>query len=45
VRGNPEMAFGLSGSQIFLLVTIPLLLVSIVGHYRPRRPAMANVSA
>ncbi len=26
VRGNPEMALGLSGSQLFLLVTMPLLI-------------------
>lgn len=25
VRGNPELAFGLSGSQVFLLLTLPLL--------------------
>ncbi len=26
VRGNPEMAVGLSGSQLFLLATLPLLI-------------------
>ncbi|MCP3974722.1 MAG: prolipoprotein diacylglyceryl transferase [bacterium] len=30
VRGNPEMAFGLSGSQLFLLVTIPLLALALL---------------
>lgn len=30
VRGNPEMAFGLSGSQLFLLVTLPLLAWSLL---------------
>jgi prolipoprotein diacylglyceryltransferase len=29
VRGNDEMAMGLSGSQLFLLVTVPLLVLSI----------------
>lgn len=29
VRGNPAMAFGLSGSQLFLLATLPLLLVHV----------------
>lgn len=42
VRGNPEMAFGLSGSQIFLLVTIPILLVTIAVRYLPGRPVMTK---
>jgi prolipoprotein diacylglyceryltransferase len=42
VRGNPEMAFGLSGSQIFLMVTIPLLIVHIARMERPRRLDMAE---
>ena len=29
VRGNPELAFGLSGSQLFLLVTVPLLAIYV----------------
>jgi len=45
VRGNPEMAFGLSGSQIFLLMTIPIVMVHIARHYVLRRPAMTEVSA
>jgi phosphatidylglycerol---prolipoprotein diacylglyceryl transferase len=36
VRGNPEMAFGLSGSQLFLLVTIPILLIHILRSWSPR---------
>lgn len=40
VRGNPVMAGGLTGSQIFLLVTVPFLAVHVVrrwadGSYRP----------
>jgi prolipoprotein diacylglyceryltransferase len=40
VRGNAEMAGGLTGSQIFLLATLPLLLGYVVrqratGAYRP----------
>lgn len=42
VRGNPEMAFGLSGSQLFLLITIPILLIHISARYRPRRLAMTE---
>lgn len=30
VRGNPEMAWGLSGSQLFLLLTVPILAVAVV---------------
>jgi prolipoprotein diacylglyceryltransferase len=45
VRGNPEMAFGLSGSQIFLLVTIPLLIVHIARMQRPRGLAMVRTQA
>jgi prolipoprotein diacylglyceryl transferase len=30
VRGNPDMAFSLSGSQLFLMVTIPILVAVIV---------------
>ena len=40
VRGNEVMAGGLTGSQIFLLVTLPLLVVYVArqwaaGAYRP----------
>ena len=42
VRGNPEMAFGLSGSQIFLMVTIPILIVTIAVRYLPGRPVMTK---
>jgi prolipoprotein diacylglyceryltransferase len=46
VRGNPEMAFGLSGSQIFLLLTIPLLIVHLTRlTYRERRIAMSGAHA
>lgn len=34
VRGNPEMAFGMSGSQLFLIVTVPLLLVRTIRKWR-----------
>lgn len=34
VRGNPSMAAGLSGSQLFLAVTIPLLLVQMMRSRR-----------
>lgn len=30
VRGNPDMAFGLSGSQLFLGVTIPVVIAVLV---------------
>lgn len=42
VRGNPEMAFGLSGSQVFLLGTIPILIVTIALRYLPGRPVMTK---
>lgn len=46
VRGNPEMAFGLSGSQIFLLVTVPILTQHIGRTlYRQWRPTMATARA
>jgi len=46
VRGNPEMAFGLSGSQIFLLLTIPLLIVHVARlTYGERRVAMSGAHA
>lgn len=35
VRGNPEMALGMSGSQIFLLLTLPVLVLTLV--HRPLR--------
>jgi prolipoprotein diacylglyceryltransferase len=38
VRGNPDMAFGLSGSQLFLLATVPMLLLVIVRGL-PSRPS------
>ena len=39
VRGNPEMAFGLTGTQLFLLATMPLLIAYFItqlarGTYR-----------
>ena len=40
VRDNPEMAFGLSGSQIFLLMTIPLA----VSYYSWRLIRRASAS-
>lgn len=41
VRGNPEIWAGLTGSQVFLLVTLPLLAASLVRVRRtvPIRPA------
>lgn len=41
VRGNPEMAFGLTGTQLFLLATMPLLIGYFItqlvrGAYRPQ---------
>ena len=46
VRGNPEMAFGLSGSQIFLLLTIPILIVHVARlTHRERRIAMSGAHA
>ncbi len=46
VRGNPDMAFGLSGSQIFLLLTIPLLIVHVARlSYQERRIAMSGAHA
>jgi len=40
VRGNPVLAAGLTGSQIFLLITVPLLAAHVLRHwalgsYRP----------
>ncbi len=40
VRGNPEMEFGLSGSQLFLLVTVPLLVWHMT---RSRLPELKGV--
>ena len=37
VRGNPEVAFGLSGSQVFLLATIPIVVVMLVRTRAARR--------
>ncbi len=34
VRGNPKMAFGLSGSQLFLLATLPLLFGFFARRWR-----------
>lgn len=42
VRGNPEMAAGLSGSQLFLAVTVPLLIVQVM---RRRVRALAPTPA
>lgn len=36
VRGNPDLAFGLSGSQVFLALTIPLMVLMLL---RTRIPA------
>ena len=33
VRGNPEMAAGLSGSQLFLIATLPLLFVYFIRRW------------
>jgi len=43
VRGNPEMALGLSGSQLFLLITLPLVVWSVL-QSRPA-PLTAEVAA
>ena len=46
VRGNPEMAFGLSGSQIFLLLTVPLLIIHVLRlTARERSIAMSGAHA
>ena len=46
VRGNPEMAFGLSGSQIFLLITVPILIVHIARmQYQRVRVAVVGAPA
>ena len=51
VRANPETAFGLSGSQIFLACTLPFLVAYFArqvrrGAYRPlRAPARTEVLA
>lgn len=37
VRGNPELAFGLSGSQVFLVVTLPLLVAAMARGARSAR--------
>lgn len=36
VRGNPELAFGLTGSQLFLLVTVPILAIHVLRSTSPR---------
>lgn len=38
VRGNPDMAFGLSGSQIFLAATIPIVLAALIRMRLKHRP-------
>jgi phosphatidylglycerol:prolipoprotein diacylglycerol transferase len=38
VRGNPAMAAGLSGSQLFLAATIPLLVVQVMRRQRRAAP-------
>lgn len=45
VRGNPDLALGLSGSQIFLLFTIPILVIHLVRRYvgTERRPEVSRV--
>lgn len=45
VRGNPDLAFGLSGSQVFLLVTMPLLVIYLARIYvgRERRSEVSRV--
>lgn len=47
VRGNPDMIAGLTGSQIFLLVTMPLLTYHVVrqratSSYRPATTGAAS---
>jgi phosphatidylglycerol:prolipoprotein diacylglycerol transferase len=44
VRGNPELALGLSGSQLFLLLTLPLLVVALVRPQAHRPPAPMEVA-
>jgi prolipoprotein diacylglyceryltransferase len=45
VRDNPEMAFGLSGSQIFLLCTIPLGVSYLLWRRKSQQPLGAEVTA
>jgi prolipoprotein diacylglyceryltransferase len=46
VRGNPDMALGLSGSQIFLLLTVPLLTWHVARALPKRREiAISGTSA
>lgn len=44
VRDNPEMALGMSGSQLFLVVTVPLGVLSVV-WLRVTRPRMRPEAA
>jgi prolipoprotein diacylglyceryltransferase len=44
VRGNPDLALGLSGSQVFLLVSLPILVVYLVRSARTeRRPELSRI--
>jgi prolipoprotein diacylglyceryltransferase len=46
VRGNPDMGLGLSGSQIFLLLTVPLLTWHVARALPKRREiAISGTSA
>jgi prolipoprotein diacylglyceryl transferase len=44
VRGNPDMAFGLSGSQLFLAVTIPIVIAVLIRN-RTRHDARSLMGA
>lgn len=43
VRGNPELAWGLSGSQVFLIITLPLLAAALARG--ARSPRLEEVTA
>ncbi len=45
VRGNTELALGLSGSQLFLLVTLPVLAMYVASVLGRRREVPAEVNA
>jgi phosphatidylglycerol:prolipoprotein diacylglycerol transferase len=45
VRGNPEMVLGLSGSQLFLLASLPLLVMSITRRMPHRQPDAVEMTA
>jgi len=45
VRGNPEMAMGMSGSQLFLMITVPLLAWGIARSGLVRPTVRSEVTA